>query len=698
MTPTSPRPALSKRWRSASTAALLALALGVLPLSVNAADEGGTTTTTTPDSATTTTVPNSTTTTTPATTTTTLEPTTTTLAPTTSTTVPGSTTLPGESEPDGDEEPEDDELLDPPRITFPIVGRSTYRDTYGDPRDGGTRDHKGTDIFAEQGTPVVAVATGVVERMGETDDAGLYVVVRHTDGWRSAYVHLNNDSPGTDNGLTVGFGPGVEVGSRVRAGTLLGYVGDSGNSEDGTHHLHFELHQPDRLKINPYEPLTKARRLRTAQPLATVDYNDVITAGTELVGHLDPGTGFNAGVAALDDYLYLGTWGNGERCPGTGIRVVDIADPTEPEIVTSFADSIEFANTSTSALWVGNLRNDSFEGTIGVIGVHSCVDPRTSSLRPGFVGLAIYDLSEPTVPKRLSVVGSGLTTRGVESLDVVFDDGRVLVAATVPDSHEDTSGVLGSVRVVDVTDPANPRPLSDWEPPTLDVFPARLPIEAARIVAEPVSGITWVDPSTVVVSRESGELFVLDVSGSQPELTETVSWVSSDEIQSGLVGQSLGPHGTYLLTSYQPASNSASNPEGGRLLVVDADLHAQSKPAIVHSPTSEEDGIAANGLFAPGGSISAGVDRSVVAWMSGGIRVLDLSTPEEPVETASFLTAPAIDPQRWWLTPDGTDRFPMVWDVTESRGYFYAVDHHSGLWVFTIDEPPAQEGGRNDAN
>jgi murein DD-endopeptidase MepM/ murein hydrolase activator NlpD len=135
-----------------------------------------------------------TTTTIGASTTTTIEPSTsTTSEAATTTTVPDSTTttLIDQDPLEGDEDDLEPTLLPLPSILFPIVGRATYRDTFGADRDGGSRRHNGTDIIADRGTPIVAVASGVVERLGDSPLSGLYVVFRHPSGWCSVYVHGN---------------------------------------------------------------------------------------------------------------------------------------------------------------------------------------------------------------------------------------------------------------------------------------------------------------------------------------------------------------------------------------------------------------------------------------------------------------------------------------------------------------------------
>ncbi len=134
-----------------------------------------------------------------------------------------------------------------------------FFDSWGARRPGGRR-HEGIDIHSPKGSPVVAVADGFVVAKRWHRDSGFYLKVAHADGWVSAYVHLNNDTPGTDDGNggeSVAYAPGIEVGTHVKAGDLIGYVGDSGNAEGTVPHTHFAL-EHDGTKVNPYPFLLEA--------------------------------------------------------------------------------------------------------------------------------------------------------------------------------------------------------------------------------------------------------------------------------------------------------------------------------------------------------------------------------------------------------------------------------------------------------
>jgi len=145
-------------------------------------------------------------------------------------------------------------------IVFPVVGPNQFTDTYDAPRGGG-RLHEATDIMADKMTPVVAAADGTIGWVSSTC-CGLQIL--HDDGYQSWYIHLNNDTPGTDDGQGWGIAPGIEKGVRVSAGQLIGWVGDSGNAEAIAPHLHFQLHYPNGTRFNPYQSLLAARHVDPA--------------------------------------------------------------------------------------------------------------------------------------------------------------------------------------------------------------------------------------------------------------------------------------------------------------------------------------------------------------------------------------------------------------------------------------------------
>jgi murein DD-endopeptidase MepM/ murein hydrolase activator NlpD len=143
---------------------------------------------------------------------------------------------------------------------FPNAGTLVnFWDSWGAPRSGG-RQHEGIDIMSPRGTPIRAVADGVVTEMGYSTMSGYFIRVDHEGGWTTVMMHLNNDLLGQDEGkggTWSAFFPTLMVGDAVTAGQILGYVGDSGNAEGTRPHAHFELRY-DGKKVNPYPYLSDA--------------------------------------------------------------------------------------------------------------------------------------------------------------------------------------------------------------------------------------------------------------------------------------------------------------------------------------------------------------------------------------------------------------------------------------------------------
>ena len=148
-------------------------------------------------------------------------------------------------------------------ITFPVVADTYYSDTFGAPRSGG-RTHEGIDImgYGWKGLPIVAAHSGTITMTTESAGRDCCAIwgLSNDDGWKSLYIHMNNDTPGTDDGKGWGFAPGIDVGVHVEEGQLIGWVGDSGNAEWVSPHLHFELHR-NGVVINPYASLRAAKTI-----------------------------------------------------------------------------------------------------------------------------------------------------------------------------------------------------------------------------------------------------------------------------------------------------------------------------------------------------------------------------------------------------------------------------------------------------
>lgn len=96
--------------------------------------------------------------------------------------------------------------------------------------------HAGVDFAAPRGTPILAAGSGTVERANRWGSFGNYIRIRHTDGYKTAYAHLQ------------GFARGVKAGAYVKQDQVIGYVGTTGRSTGP--HLHYEVIHHGK-KINP---------------------------------------------------------------------------------------------------------------------------------------------------------------------------------------------------------------------------------------------------------------------------------------------------------------------------------------------------------------------------------------------------------------------------------------------------------------
>jgi peptidoglycan LD-endopeptidase LytH len=140
-------------------------------------------------------------------------------------------------------------------LRFPVLGKDSraVSSVFGAERDGGHREHHGIDILASRGTPVLSATDGVVSSVAVTDIGGKVVWVWDpARGLSLYYAHLESQ--------------GVSTGTRVRAGDVLGTVGNTGNARSTVPHLHFGIYHRAEGPIDPL-PFVHEPSLAPAPPV-----------------------------------------------------------------------------------------------------------------------------------------------------------------------------------------------------------------------------------------------------------------------------------------------------------------------------------------------------------------------------------------------------------------------------------------------
>src|SRR5262245_1893681 len=220
-------------------------------------------------------------------------------------------------------------------LSFPVLEHVTYTDDFG-----GVRHHPGNDLMGAKLDHGLAANDGTITfvRADSSGHSGNMLILTATDGWKYWYIHINNDTPGTDDGKNPAqwrFAPGIRLGAHVTRGQFIAYMGDSGEAEPTAPHLHFELHRPNDTFIDPYTSL------RLAQGAGA---NGLCSYPTNPVAH--PSAAAGAGYWTL---------GAGGRVLGFGnVKRFGDAPPT-----TSDRPYIAIASTpSGNGYWTVDVRGD----------------------------------------------------------------------------------------------------------------------------------------------------------------------------------------------------------------------------------------------------------------------------------------------------------------------------------------------------
>ena len=159
------------------------------------------------------------------------------------------------------------------RFVFPVGGKTTIGGPFGSFR-ADTGAHQGNDLFADFGTPVVAVADGTIKNVGSLPISGNRLWVYADGGDQFFYAHLAS------------FAPAAVDERHVEAGTILGYIGNTGDAEPTPPHLHFEIHPNGGKAVDPNSFLVAWQKRAGAaltdsaeRPGALVEVRDFIGEG-----------------------------------------------------------------------------------------------------------------------------------------------------------------------------------------------------------------------------------------------------------------------------------------------------------------------------------------------------------------------------------------------------------------------------------
>ena len=410
-----------------------------------------------------------------------------------------------------------------------------------------------------------------------------------------------------------------------------------------------------------------------------------------VVGHVDPGGGFNADVVAHRRYAYLASWGAFEDdqvdfCPSQGIRVYSLHKPSNPVLVATFGDEAsepDLAGTWTEKVIVRRINTPSFKGDLAVASIQSCTEE-------AFAGFGLWDVTDPTNPERLALYEAA-GTHGSHEIWLQRRGNRAYVYTAIPFSEFDTSPDGGTTpgradfRIVDVSDPTNPTDVGEWgawaELGVLPFFTDENGVERANFVHS-VQGhgkrayLSYWDLGTVI----------LDVSDpANPKYLGRTEFAANEE---GNAHSSWLGKGRKLLIQtdedFDPSPHPVLETAWGYARFFDiSDPANPVQLSTFKLPSTTQVPPPAEFNFYSVHDPKVRGRLAYFSWYSEGVVVLNISDPAAPEMVAQFIPEPAADPQGFFAPPEV--KFPFVWGVFPYRERLVlASDINSGLWIFRL--------------
>jgi hypothetical protein len=427
------------------------------------------------------------------------------------------------------------------------------------------------------------------------------------------------------------------------------------------------------------------------------------TPGVTVLGHIDPGTGFNADVVAHDGYAYLASWGAFEDpeagldfCPSLGVRVYSLHDPSSPAAVATFADGAsepDLDGSWTEKVIVRHVNTASFRGDLAVVSIQSCS-------AEGFTGFGLWDVTDPRAPRRLALFETP-SAGGSHEIWMAAPGNRAYVYTAIPFSELTTSPDFDpemfsattpgepDFRIIDVSDPSHPVKVGEWgawrelgqypNDGQGNEFPASFTHSVITDRTATRAYLSYWDLGTVI----------LDISDpTSPRYLGRTSFAPDEEGNAHSAWLARGDH-VLIQTDedFDPEAGEGTEPGWGYPRFFDiSDPANPVQLATLKLPTTTQ-------LPPPVGFFSVHDpkvrgSRAYFSWYSEGVVVADISQPSSPTVRAQFVPPPTSDPMGFFgpffLGDPSNPPFPFVWGVFVDRSYVLASDINSGLWVLRV--------------
>jgi hypothetical protein len=279
---------------------------------------------------------------------------------------------------------------------FPVAGLAWWGEDWHAPRCCPYPHlHQGLDIFAPAGTPLVAAADGYIsQKVNSPSASGLGLEITDGRNIQYFYAHLS------------AFEPGIEVGTEVRIGQVIGYVGDTGNARGTIPHLHFER-QPDGVPAPPkpwvdrWLKIAERKALRLVQKVTgkKPQVERLTFRLTRLFDLVDAErTDLDDGVAgdAGESVVPTGTYEMARDTADTMAWEIDWGEEAVDQIATGIQ---EYEQEMTEQSLMGILQESGMEPT----------SVPAAGILPGSPGVAVAEgIGDPTAP--VATQGGGVVT------------------------------------------------------------------------------------------------------------------------------------------------------------------------------------------------------------------------------------------------------------------------------------------------